>query len=389
MSFLSRKASGENTLVIDIASGSTGAALVHVGSDGLPEILARARTPFFLSAGPTKGALENAMLVSLRATLGSVAKSTPALSAKGAGSAIERAVISFSSPWISSHLKTVIIAKEKNFSFTKSVMDSIIDEEKELFLSSLKESFEEESEVFESVVTNLYLNGYETNNPAKGKVKNAEMTFLLSATTKELLAKIEEELIKSVGVKRGVALHSFMFAFYKVLSHSFHSLHSALLINMTSELTDILFLRHGNSALSASLPFGPASIARSVSERLGIPIELGYSYLSLFASGSFDQATMEAVDTVFTEVESKWQSMWKSMGESIPEGSSVPYSVFLIVPNGSEKIVKTFLTSVLPGRNVILLGETNAFTKELVKAEPEMLRDESILVLSSFSNIIN
>ncbi|MBX4195506.1 hypothetical protein KW796_00915 [Candidatus Parcubacteria bacterium] len=388
MSFLNRKDSGENILVVDISSGSTAAALVHTDPKGTPALTSKIRTPFTTGSNPAEEYPEVPMLASLRTTLASIAKDIPNLSKSGYGSAVHRALVTFSSPWLRSHLKTVILAKPGGFVLDKSMLRNVISEEEVLFRERLRNDNSSQDEIFESAITNLYLNGYESEAPLSDRVEKAEVSFLLSAASRDLLRSVGSELVKSIGIRRGMATHSFMFAFFKVLSHSFQSLHSALLIDMTLEFTDVLFLRHGSSAFAATLAFGPASIAKAVAEKLGIPIQLAYSYLSLFASGVLDQATTGAIDSVFIEVEEKWISLWRQMDESIPEGSAVPYSVFLVVPSGFEKLMKTFLESVLTGRRIILLGDTNTFTRELVRASPEMLGDEKILLLSSFSNLL-
>lgn len=388
MSFLNRSDSGENTLVVDISSGSTAAALVHTHEHGLPEIVALTRTPFFLKEKPTEEALEAAMISSLRATLSNISNNVRLLTSKGYHAGLSKALISFSSPWTVSHLKTVIIAKDEGFEFDDGMLKAVMGEEKELFSSRLANRSDEEYEIFESAVTNLYLNGYEAQRVSGEKVKKAEATFLISAARKNLLWKVENELIKAAGIRRGVVMASFTYAYFKVLSHAFQNLHSALLINMTAESTDLLFLRHGNSALCSTLKFGPLLIARAVAEKLSIPFEVAHSYLSVFATGSFDQETTTAIDSVLLQVEEEWRLLWRNMGENIPEGSNLPYSVFLIVPEGSEKLMKTFLESVLPGKHITVLGETNAFAKELVKAEGDKLHDEALLVLSSFSNLL-
>lgn len=384
MSFLSRKDLGTITLVVDISSGSTGAALVRNFKEGLPTILGSERTPFFINGEPDAEMLEGSMLSSLSVTLNKISKILA-----GESASIDKTLVTFSSPWIASHLKTVIIDRAEAFRFDEKMLREIIKEEKDLFLPQVEEMFKHKSEIFESAVTNLYLNGYAANSTVKEKVKKVEISFVLSAISSELLHRVENAVHKSVGIREDIIFHGFMYTFFKVLSHSFNNLHSALLLNMTSELTDTLFLRHGNSALTASLPFGPASVARAVAERLGVSETLAYSYLALFASGSFDQTITEAIDKVLVEVEERWLSLWRSMGESIPEGKNIPYSIFLIAPEGFEKLMKTFLEGVFENKNIILLGETNTFTKELVKMKNEKIStDENLLILSSFSNLL-
>lgn len=383
MSFFGRKDESEISLVIDISSGSTAGAIVRNFQNDLPSLISSIRTPFFSTGKPSRESIESAMLASLNNTLTALVGSLSPEIGK-----INKTLLTFSSPWVESHLKTVIIDRETKFTFNERDLDKIMKEEQELFLAKANEEFKEECEIFESSVTNLYFNGYESQTLIKEKVNKVEVSFILSAISKDLLQMIEAQIMKIAHVKRGLVTHSFMYAFFKTLSHSFINLHSALLLNMTSELTDALFLRHGNSAFSASLPFGPNSIVRSVADRLGIQEPVAQSYLSIFASGAFDEATTNAVDSVLLEVEENWLTLWKNMGESIPEGKSLPYSIFLIAPTGFEKLMKTFLEGIFEKKNIILLGDTNAFTKEIVRLPSNSSSDENILILTAFSNLL-
>lgn len=383
MNFLSRKNPGENILVIDISSGSTAAAFAHTKVGSLPEIIAQVRTPF--TGGKNQG---DAMLASLHTSLTAIAGKVPLLVERGFSGSVDKAVVAFSSPWITSDLKTVIIEREQSFILDKSSIKDVMLEEKELLLSRLAEGSKQEVNVFESALTSLYLNGYESPGPVDHKIKKAEVSFILSAIDKKLLYTIENEIIKSVGIKRGAAFHSFMYIYFKVLSQAFQSLHSALLINMTHETTDVLFIRHGNAGLKATLSFGPSVIGRAIAARLGVPQEIAHSYLSLFAMGAFDRETTESIDKALTDVEERWKTEWRSMGESIPEGKDVPYSIFLVVPEGFQRLMKTFLESVFQERRMVIIGDTNTFTKELVSASSSGKKDEKITILSSFSNML-
>lgn len=383
------KKKGRNTLVLDISSGSTSAAIVCTHTQDVPEIITRVRTPYFVRGEPNGENLEKAMLTSLRTTLEFVLAQAPILKSRGLESRIDKGLVTLSSPWADSYLKTVHVEKEKAFIFDMEALIQTINNERDSFQKKLKENFEEEGEIFESAVMDLYLNGYSAPSPTREKVKEVEISFILSATTKDFLSKIEAEIAKSLAIRNGIVFHSFLFAFYKVLSHSFRNLHSALLINMTSEITDILFLRHGKSAINASLPFGPATIARSVAERLRIPLEIAYSYLALFAEGSLDKATTDSVDAIIVEREDQWRALWSNFGQRIQDETDVPYSIFLVVRSSFGRLMETFLQSVFPNRNIIVVGDTNTFTKELVRGDTENMGDEKILILSSFSNILN
>ncbi len=118
-------------------------------------------------------------------------------------------------------------------------------------------------------------------------------------------------------------------------------------------------------------------------------VGIAYSYLSLFSKGMLDQQTTEAIDGVLSNKESDWSALWKKVHIKIKEENEVPYSIFLITSSGFGRLMKTFLEGIFPNRNVILVGDTNAFTRELIKKSPDMARDEKILIMASFSNFLN
>lgn len=380
---------GTNTLVIDISSGSTSAAIVCNHKSKVPRVIASIDTPYNFGTVGNSISPDGAMLKSLKASLKFVLDKMLETKLSNEDSKIDKALVTFSSPWIDSYLKTTKISKEKEFIFDEKFLYKVIGDEKGNFQNKLKDTFKEESEIFESAVMDLYLNGYAALEPKKEKVSDVEISFILSASTKDLLAKVEDEIIRSMAVKKGIAMHSFMYVFYKVLSHSFRNLHSALLINMTTNVTDLLFIRHNNSALNATLPFGPASITESLAEKLNIPSEVANSYLALFADGTLDQLTTDLIDKELTEKEVVWKDMWTEVSARIMESADVPYSIFLITTPNFGKLMKTFLDSVFPDKNIILIGDTNTFTRELVESGAKDCKDEKILLLSSFSNLLN
>lgn len=388
MILFGRKQSGKNILVVDIASDSTSAALIKTHHGGVPEILAKVRTPFTLENKNEGQMMEKAMIASLHQTLDTIAKKSHLFGSKSLDAGLDKGVITLSAPWAESHMKTVVVAKDEGFIFDRGMLHLLLSEEEKTFSKSLNDSYKEESEVFEVALTGLYLNGYETPVPVKEKIKRVEVSFMASATTKDLLTKIENEIIKSVGLRSGVIMHSFMFTLYKVLSHSFHNLHTALLLSMTSETTDILLLRQGNSAISNSMPFGSSSIAVSLAEKLKIPKEIASSYLSLYGERLLDTDTSNIVEEVLNSMSQFWMKEWEKNNAGTETSEDTPYSIFLVAPSGNDKLMKLFFEKVFPKRNIILIGDTNNFTKELVKIPPNEGIDEKMLILASFSNLL-
>jgi len=115
--------------------------------------------------------------------------------------------------------------RKKGFIFNKKTLALVIEDEKKKFEQDLRKSSREKNVVFESSVMDLYLNGYNATRLSDEQVQKIEASFIISASTENFLRKVKLEIAKVIGFEENITLHSFMYEFYKVLSHSFKNLH--------------------------------------------------------------------------------------------------------------------------------------------------------------------
>lgn len=386
MSFLTHPRTPHTALAVDIASESVGVAFVYKKQDSLPEIIAEARIPFFLEKAQTTKIIEEAMISALKEALMRVASA--AIRKRNDShwpKHVESAVVALSSPWVVSKLVPVSFIPEKNLKLDHDSIINLLGDEKRNFKHDLDSKYNSEHEISVEI-TSISANGYEITSSVLKKGIPTEIGFMLGASDKEIIRKIEEEIVRTFGVKRGMSLVSYMFPFHKVFSKAFQNLHSALFIKMTGEITDLLMTGKRHPLGSTSIPFGPATIARRIKTELNIPLAVAESYLSLFAASALDMPTMRAIDKILVSIEEDWKKLWDGVTRDILTANNTPQTVVLLVEPSYAGISKTIVETVLPGKEIILIRKEHGFTKEIVKNGG---KDDGLSVLASFSHFID
>lgn len=253
----------------------------------------RARFPIRYEAR-SREALERAMLLALKRTLA-------ALSPKGK---VKQIIAIVSSPWVITRKGLVI--KELN---------SVASVEHEVF----------------------------------AKEKIAEETFV-SAISKGLAWKIENEFIRSIAAKGGLVFKSSLAHFYEGLHKSF-DIRDSILLNVGDSTTEALFLSKSGVS-SAIFRFGPKEISTALAKKLDLPEIMAESYLSSYAEGDFSQEIRIRIDQALDEAEIRWREIWGEREEL--------HNVYLRAPRKTCSVIKAFVQGVLPRSKILIYNQDNA-----------------------------
>lgn len=290
-----------SVLLIDIASSSVGIGLSGIRESALPELVFTARVPFGYKHDFDLVHLELAMLSALREALGVAHREGPhLLKSRGFPSAINHAIISFSSPWYASELG----------------------EDHRTFRNKLEGRFNAPVEVFEM---------------ADG---------LMSATERKLIKKIEEEVIRTFGIKEGIGLQSFTFSFSRVISHAFQDIEPAIFVDMTGHMTDLLSMSRGMYHTSISAPVGTHALKR--------------------------------------EADMLWDTFWEKIAA---EHHALFHSGNIFLIADTYDLARNHMQKAFPGARVISFGASRGFVDEMVRAAPGLVPIERLAVLATYSNL--
>jgi hypothetical protein len=385
MIFWSSRSESNNILLVDIESNSVGVALVAHGSNSLPNILAHVRTSYHVADEAPVETFEKAMLMCLREALHTIHDELPLLKADGLGTSASRAYIYFTSPWVISRLKEIAIREKEITTLDGSAIQAIVESEEIEFKEDLEDIFDGQGLVFPSQITGLYVNGYKASFTMAKKAVSADLHFTLTGAKLDLIRKVEAEILKVFELGDHFVYQNFMTAFNKVLFSAFSNIHSALLINMTDELSDILFIHQDNPAGTATLPLGIAALARELAASLGLPLEIACSYISLYEDGVLDESFVGSIENILQNTETKWKDMWSKVGADVFKGKDFPYTVFLAGPLHFEQRAKRLLEKVFEGHEIVVVGMDNEFAKHLTSSKKDSLTDPKLSMLASLS----
>lgn len=235
-------------VLIDIGSGSIGGAFAYTRK-GEPLVLCYStRIDIVERADET---LEEAMLRTLDAVcIQLVREGAPTFSREAGPTHIEMVVTSIAAPWQQTDIRTVQIAEEHPFVFTRQLMERAV--------AGIPTAADRV--VADRSVVATTLNGYETERPWGKHARKAEMTVLTS-TLPRLAAKNITAALRKAFHAHTVELVSFAPVAYAVVS-SLYPLHKEyLLLDISGSATEVLLVKNGVVASVETLAQGVRDIA--------------------------------------------------------------------------------------------------------------------------------
>ena len=171
-------------VVIDIRTSSISAGYVYLQKGKLPYLAHSVQFPVDPHATEP---LSDAMPRTVELVLTSLITSgADVLSQKGLPTNADRVLVSISSPWQVSHIRSLKTEQEKPITFTESVLERMT--------SEVTQS-QEGRKVVSQLVLSTFLNGYETQN-AFGKEAKMVEVITLSTDMSEQLHELIRSLVK-------------------------------------------------------------------------------------------------------------------------------------------------------------------------------------------------
>lgn len=374
----------EKTLLIDIGSTSVAAALTHNEGKKSPVMEFSIRLPFNKDIEGNQQSIETKMLITLREVL------TLAFNGNNkSGSAhpkVNTVLVGLSSLWYTSKLETKNIDDKNLIKLTPGKLKNLVDSERQAFQVELTEIYKDTGEIFEADILGVSANGYRIENWVNKEANSFDITYLLSAAPKNLIEKIEDQIIATFGTKRGISINSINSLLSKLIFHSFKNIHSALLVDLSGDTTNLLFIHDGIAEKNKHLLFGISSLTRNISDNLLLPLPIAESALALYTKNVLNTETVEELDKVFNESEDEW-SLHEALLDN--DGSfTSPQNIFLVSDTPHVQVGKTILQDLFPDKEVIILDCQNGFLKECIRAEDGNSADGHLAVLGTYSQFL-
>lgn len=372
-------------LLLDIGNGSVTGSVVLFKDKENPKALFTSKRPINFEEKPESSNLEIKVLSFVNDILKEF--STKEIRKKFYnGRKIEKVFCIITSPWFLSRSKHLEIKNEKNFYVTERFLDDILEKEEKDFEKSIENNpaLNGKAMIIENSIIHSNIRGYDLKNPIGQKTTMFDLMIYTSLAPTDFIYKIKSEIHKHIHIKeKDIIFHTFPLAVFSSLREIFKSENNYIHLDITNEITDIIFVSKNMIQKTLSIPFGKNFIIREISRALNVPNQISISYLNLF----LDNKSNEDLNFKIKEVLEKNVSIWyEELKESLSSiDSNLLKSKFFIT---ADKNISTIFTNYIKTKenDAFAINIDNEVLKNLFSTENFF--DEFIAIESIFINMI-
>lgn len=253
MGFFGRLIGGstESIALIDVQSGSVGGGYLAYPEGKLPTLAYAIRVPVESREGES---VTDAVIRSTGVILDRMKDEGVNALARVAGTGrTKKTVVSIGSPWQESKVCIERLEQDHSFTFTRSLMSSVV--------GKTAESNPDRIDCGESVVATI-LNGYETTKPFGKRAKLADIVVLSSTIERAFVEKLRAPLRERTGFGDG-QMTATSPLLYQVFRRLYPHEKRFLIVDVSSQATDIMLVRNGLLSSVIRTPHGVGSFPRA------------------------------------------------------------------------------------------------------------------------------
>lgn len=330
MGFLFSTKKEKIVAIFDIGSGSVGGAMARIPIDGngVPVIFKS------VHSNEIKSRNEFNFQTFLNDMILALSQTATALYDKKIGAPDEIYCV-LASPWYLSETRVVRMAKDKSFTFTKSLANDLIQKEITSLMEIYKTKYGESEgspEMIEQHTMSISLNGYHVEDPLGKKCKTIEMNMIISLAPRLCLNKIKETLSKIYHHTK-VNFSTFTLATYFAVRDKYIKQDSYLLLDISGEITDVGIVTKGVLKTSLSFPFGKKTFFKYMCTKLEIELRDAQELFRLYSSDNLSDSFKAKVTPLFNSIENSWGEAFRACISTLPRTLILPGTVFLTADN--------------------------------------------------------
>ncbi len=329
--FLSKNENNDFALIYDIGNASVGGALVMFPREGKSRVIYATRSDIPNQIEPTSGKLASSIAKSLEIVSRNIEKNGLShLNFTPFGNTTpKKAFCVLSSPWHISQTRTILLKKDKPFAVTKKLVDELVAEEINNFKKSplVKEKTNsDKNTLIESEITQVKLNGYETNSPEGKTASTLQISAFFSLSPEAVIDSFGERIKKVFNIEK-IYFNSFPLASFvavkKALGHQ-----DFIFVDISGETTDVSLVKDGALAEIVTFPFGKKLAIREIANKLKTTNEEALSLFYLYQEKKLSDETKNKINDILSSPAENWIKSFRSALTSIGDGLSIPSAVY-------------------------------------------------------------
>lgn len=244
----------------------------------------------------------------------------------------------FSTPWIISQSKTVKVEYDKETEITDTAIRDILHDNHEAFLRQNGPGMMS----VERKIFAVEINGYVVDSFHGKRTRSLQISFAMSIAPEKLIQDIQSAVHKSFHI-HNQHFHSAIILQYYSSRRRMPVSREYILMNIHGELTDVVVVKKGVSALLGSFPFGSSTLVRGVSALLSISQESAESTLSIYEESKLEESQHQKVKKVASTLLKEWQNSCTHLFEGLGESILLPRIVYLTMGTRHLSLFKNAL----------------------------------------------
>ena len=383
--FKKRENKTSNHIIVDIGSGSVGAALLVMQNN-------QDKTNFALTKIVRKELKidNNIGFPEFVSLMNSGLKEAITSITTNSGK-IKDVHIFLSSPWYASQSRDVKMKRDKPFVISKKVLVDLVNKESSMFENTFLKKYEgigKGIKLIEKKVIDTRLNGYHIQDAIGKSALSLEMSLFFSMSPSDIVENILS-VTKHLCQKSKVFFHSSSFSIYMSLRDLLVNTNTFVICDIGAELTEVSIVSGGVLMQSASFPEGTETFVKGIMKKTNKSKLEALSYMRMYTEGTLSEVESSKFVDCISETENIWMKSFTKSLESVATAGYIPRQIYLFTKSDTKKYFEDIIKQEpLYGKQgaepFTVIPVDSKFLSELVKVSSSENRDVSLMVSSYY-----
>ena len=165
----------------------------------------------------------------------------------------------------------------------------------------------------------------------------------LSLSSNNFIESLKSTIGKYIHTKKTDAIiHSFPFVVFSALKNIFKSEQSYIHLDITSEITDILYVSREMIEKTFSFPIGKNHIIRNISKDMNVSFEIAESFFNLFVENTINYDTKEQIEKSINKSLEEWGTLLLNTLSDLKK-DNINNKFFITAEKNTASVFKKFL----------------------------------------------
>lgn len=324
---------GTTELIIDIGSASIGTCVASRQQSNTT-ISHTARTPFNIESGEARAGIQEVALRSLKTRLENVPH----------GGSFSHIHIVLGDLWYASTTKRIVAESEKPLRISMATVLHAIEKQRSEDPNATRIG----RRIIESLITQIYVNGYPTTLEKIVRGVSLETHVYESEADDAFITRVLDTL-KNSFPHSAVTFHTRAFSTFAVL-RALRDEDSFVFVEVGGETTEVAIAHRDALRSTASFPIGSLSFARDVAN--GGSVTDALSRIDLFAKGELSSEESARMKPLFEKVSGNWFKEYQKFSDEALASVPVPRVLFLMGEESAipwlEKMISDTASTLIP-----------------------------------------